>query len=113
MRASRKKPSRKIAPVIAVRLNRQLFPQMQADGSIAASVDGNFVNLGHLSPAAMERARGLTDGLPLASFAGKSAMAREVDALAHRLARHGLLVNGSVGARREAEKLGVAVADWT
>jgi phosphatidylglycerophosphatase C len=29
-----------------------------------------------------------------------------------RLARHGLLVNGSVGARREAAKLGVAVAEW-
>src|SRR6185312_2043885 len=71
--------------------NRQLSPQMQSDGSFAASVDGNLVNLGHLSPAAMERARGLTDGLPLASFAGKSAVAREVDALAHRLARHGLV----------------------
>lgn len=91
MRAPRKKPTRKIAPVIAIRLNRQLSPQMQADGSIAVSVDGNFINLGHISPAAMDRARHLTDGLPLASFAGKSAVAREVDALAHRLARHGLL----------------------
>ena len=91
MRAPRKKPTRKNAPVIAVRLNRQLSPQMQADGSITVSVDGNFINLGHLSPAAMERARGLTDGLPLAFFAGKSAIAREVDALARRLVRHGLL----------------------
>jgi SagB-type dehydrogenase family enzyme len=64
---------------------------MQADGSIAVSVDGNLINLGHLSPAAMKRARGLTDGLPLASFAGNSAIAREVDALARRLARHGLV----------------------
>ncbi|MCK1512610.1 SagB family peptide dehydrogenase [Bradyrhizobium sp. 190] len=64
---------------------------MQADGSIAASVEGYFVNLGHLSPAAMDRARNLTDGLPFASFAGKSAIAREVDVLARRLARHGLL----------------------
>jgi phosphatidylglycerophosphatase C len=30
-----------------------------------------------------------------------------------RLAGHGLLVNGSVAARREAESLGVATADWT
>ncbi len=30
-----------------------------------------------------------------------------------RLARHGFLVNGGVGARREAAKLGVTVADWT
>jgi len=91
VRAPRKKPARKIAPVIAVRLNRQLSPQMQSDGSIAASVDGNLVNLGHLSPTALERARGLTDGLPLASFAGKSAIAREVDGLVRRLARHGLI----------------------
>ena len=64
---------------------------MQSDGSIAASVDGNFVNLGHLSPAAMARARDLTDGLSLAFLAGKSAIAREVDGLVRRLGRHGLL----------------------
>ena len=88
---TRNKPARKSAPVIVVRLNRPLSPQIQSDGSIAASVDGNFVNLGHLSPAAMERARGLTDGLSLAFLAGKSAIAREVDGLVRRLGRHGLL----------------------
>ena len=91
MRAPRKKPTRKIAPVIAARSNGHFSLQMQADGSIAAAVDGHFVNLGHLSPAAMDRARNLTEGLPLASFGGKSAIAREVDILVHRLARHGLL----------------------
>jgi len=64
---------------------------MQADGSITAFVEGYSVNLGQLSAAAMDRARNLTDGLPLASFAGKSAIAREVDVLVHRLARNGLL----------------------
>ena len=91
MRAPRKKPTRKIAPVIAARLNGHFSLQMQADGSIAAFVDGYSVNLGQLSTAAMDRTRNLADGLPLASFAGKSAIAREVDALVHRLARHGLL----------------------
>ena len=91
MRAPRKKPTRKIAPVIAARLNGHFSLQMQADGSITAFVDGYSVNLGQLSTAAMDRARNLTDGLPLASFAGKSAIAREVDVLVHRLARHGLL----------------------
>lgn len=91
MRAPRKKPARKTAPVIAVRLNGHFSLQMQADGSIAAFVDGYSVNLGQLSPAAMDRARNLTDGLPLASLAGKSAIAREVDVLVRRLARHGLL----------------------
>ena len=91
MRAPRKKPTRKIAPVIAARLNGHFSLQMQADGSITAFVNGYSVNLGQLSTAAMDRARNLTDGLPLASFAGKSAIAREVDVLVHRLARHGLL----------------------
>ena len=91
MRAPRKKPTRKIAPVIAARLNGHFSLQMQADGSITAFVDGYSVNLGQLSTAAMDRARNLTDGLPLASFAGKSAIAREVDVLVRRLARHGLL----------------------
>jgi SagB-type dehydrogenase family enzyme len=91
VRAVRKKPTRKFAPVIAARLNGRFSLQMQADGSIAASVDGYFVNLGHLSPAAMDRAQNLASGLPLASFAGKSGVAREVDALVHRLARHRLL----------------------
>jgi SagB-type dehydrogenase family enzyme len=91
VRAPRKKPTRKIAPVIAIRLNGHFSLQMQADGSIAASVDGYFVNLGHLSPAAIDRARNLADGLPLASLAGKSAIAREVDVMVRRLARHRLL----------------------
>ena len=64
---------------------------MQADGSITAFADGYSVNLGQLSTATMDRARNLTDDLPRASFAGKSAIAREVDVLVHRLARHGLL----------------------
>ncbi|MGY2905869.1 SagB-type dehydrogenase family enzyme [Bradyrhizobium sp. URHC0002] len=91
MRAPRKKSTRKIAPVITARLNGHFSLQMQADGSITAFMDGYSVNLGQLSAAAMDRARNLIDGLPLASFAGKSAIAREVDVLVHRLARHGLL----------------------
>ncbi|WP_454628313.1 SagB/ThcOx family dehydrogenase [Bradyrhizobium cenepequi] len=64
---------------------------MQMDGNIAASLGDYSVSLGQFSPAAMDRARDLTTGLPLASFAGKSAVAREVDVLVHRLARQGLL----------------------
>ena len=91
MRAPRKKPTRKPAPVIHARLNSHLSLQVQADGSIAGFVNGYSVNLGQLSKAAMDRGRSLTDGLPLASFAGKSAIAKEVDVLVRRLARHGLL----------------------
>ncbi|WP_426616157.1 SagB/ThcOx family dehydrogenase [Bradyrhizobium sp. McL0616] len=64
---------------------------MQMDGNIAASLGDYSINLGQFSAAAMERARHLSTGLPLGSFAGRSILAREVDALAHRLARHGLL----------------------
>ncbi|RZN20694.1 dehydrogenase [Bradyrhizobium sp. Leo121] len=91
MRAPRKKPARKIAPVIAIRLNGRFSLQMQADGSIAAALGDYSVSLGPFSAAAMDRAGHLAAGLPLASFAGKSAVAREVDVLVHRLARHGLV----------------------
>jgi len=64
---------------------------MQADGSIAALLGDYSVSLGLFSAAAMERARLLTTGLPLASLAGRSALAREVDILVYRLAQHGLL----------------------
>ena len=64
---------------------------MQADGSIGGFANGYSINLGQLSKAAIDRARNLTEGLPLASFAGRSAIAREVDVLVRRLARHGLL----------------------
>ncbi|WFU45103.1 SagB family peptide dehydrogenase [Bradyrhizobium sp. CB82] len=64
---------------------------MQADGNITASLGDYSVSLGQFSEAAMDRARDLSTGLPLASFTGKSLLAREVDTLVHRLARQGLL----------------------
>ena len=91
MRAPGKKPTRKIAPDIAARLSHRFSLQMQPDGNIAASLGDYSVNLGQFSEAALDRARHLNTGLPLASFAGKSIVAREIDALVHRLARQGLL----------------------
>lgn len=64
---------------------------MQADGSIAAALGGYSVNLGQFSRAAIDRAGRLAAGLPLASFAGKSVLAKQIHALVQRLARHGLL----------------------
>ncbi|WP_445222456.1 SagB family peptide dehydrogenase [Bradyrhizobium sp. Pa8] len=64
---------------------------MQPDGNITAVLGDYSVNLGQFSAAAMDCARRLSTGLPLASFAGKSALARDVDALVRRLARQGLL----------------------
>ncbi|SCB51468.1 SagB-type dehydrogenase domain-containing protein [Bradyrhizobium shewense] len=91
MRAPPKKPNRKIAPDIAARLSHRFSLRMQPDGNIAASLGDYSVNLGQFSEAATDRARHLSTGLPLASFAGKSILAREIDALVHRLARQGLL----------------------
>ena len=91
MRTSRKKLPRTIAPVIAARLNGRFSLHMQADGSVAA-VSGDYsLNLGQYSRAAIERAGPLATGLPLASLAGRSIVARQVHALVQRLARHGLL----------------------
>ena len=91
MRTSRKKPTRKVAPIIAARLNGRFSLHMQADGSIAAVSGDTSLNLGQYSRAAIERAGPLATGLPLASLAGRSIVARQVHALVQRLARHGLL----------------------
>ena len=64
---------------------------MQADGSIAAALDGYSVSLGQFSAAAIDRAGHLATGLPLTSFAGKSVLASQLRVLVQRLARHGLL----------------------
>jgi SagB-type dehydrogenase family enzyme len=64
---------------------------MQADGSIAAVSNDTSVSLGQFSAAAIARAGHLATGFPLASLAGKSALARQLDALVRRLAQHGLL----------------------
>lgn len=64
---------------------------MQADGSIAAVSSDYSVNLGQFSAAAIDRAAHLATGLPLASLAGKSVLAKQLHVLVQRLARHGLL----------------------
>lgn len=77
--------------MIAARLSHHFSLQMQPDGNVSASLGDYSVSLGQFSAAAMDRARNLATGLPLASFAGKSALARELDVLVHRLARQGLI----------------------
>jgi SagB-type dehydrogenase family enzyme len=86
-----KRQTRKIASVVTARLNGRYSFHIQADGSIAASLGAYSVTLGQFGAAAMDRARLLTTGLPLASFAGKSALAGQVQTLVHRLAQNGLI----------------------
>jgi SagB-type dehydrogenase family enzyme len=92
LRAPRKKPRRKIAAsAISARLNPRVTLEAQADGTIAARFDGYFEPLGKFSAAVTERARNLTRGLPLSSFAGRSAVDQEIGLLVQRLALRGLL----------------------
>jgi SagB-type dehydrogenase family enzyme len=89
---TKKKPAPKQAmPALSARLNERVALQLQPDGSLAAVVDGYPVELGRFSAQALKHAESLHAGLPLASFAGKSARAQETAALVRRLARRGLV----------------------
>jgi SagB-type dehydrogenase family enzyme len=91
LRSASKKPARKNAPVLAARLAGRFSLQTQADGSLAAALPGYSVGLGKLTPAATAGAKKLATGISLAELAGRSAAAKELGTLVHRLARHGLI----------------------
>jgi len=106
LRAPRKKPRRKIAAsAISARLNPRVTLEAQADGTIAAGVDGYSEPLGKFSAAVTERARSLTHGLPLASFAGRNAVDREIGLLVQRLAVRGLLEYRLASAQDDADRI--------
>jgi SagB-type dehydrogenase family enzyme len=66
--------------------------EADAEGNIAARIEGYSVPLGKLSPDAKRRAQKLGAGLPLYSFSSEgNAVERELDILVRRLARRGLL----------------------
>jgi SagB-type dehydrogenase family enzyme len=92
-RAPRKKPARKpAAPALLARVNSQIALEIYANGKAGAYVDGYAVELGDISPGTVARAKGLSEGLPVASFSPARKQAdREIEALARRLARAGLL----------------------
>ena len=92
LRAPGKNTARRIsAPAMSARLGPRITLETRADGSIAAFFDGHGVGLGIFSAAAIKRAAGLRAGLPLASFAGRGAVDKEIDLLVRRLAGRGLL----------------------
>ncbi len=77
---------------LSVRISGHVTLEPRSDGKIAVSFEGYSLGLGTLSPAAADRAKELRTGLPLSSFAsGGRKVDREIEQLAHRLARHGLL----------------------
>ena len=65
--------------------------EARGDGEIAACFAGYAIGLGKFSAGAADRAQDLRTGLPLASFASGGGIDEEIDLLARRLARRGLL----------------------
>ena len=91
MRARTKQGRQKNAPAaISARLNSYFTLDAQADGSLAASMEGYSVGLGKFSAAAIEAARELHTGLALDS-SKRNKVAKEIDLLLQRLAERGLL----------------------
>ncbi|MCC6780794.1 MAG: SagB family peptide dehydrogenase [Hyphomicrobiales bacterium] len=64
---------------------------MRADGHVVARIDDHRIGLGHVSPAAADRASTLAAGLPLDAFASGHGIDQEIELLVRRLAGHGLV----------------------
>ena len=93
MRAPAKKQRQRTTPsaIFAV-ASAHIELETRADGNISAHFNGHKVELGKFSADASDRARQLRTGLPLRSFvSGRNAVDKEIDVLARRLARRGLL----------------------
>jgi SagB-type dehydrogenase family enzyme len=93
LRAPGKSRGQRIAaPAISVRLIPQVTLEAQADGKVAAAIEGYGIGLGKFSADAITRAQALHTGLALASFASDGPTPdREIDLLVRRLAQRGLV----------------------
>ncbi len=77
---------------LVARVNSQVALEIYANGKVGVYVEGEAIELGHISPGTVKRAQGLREGLPVASFSpAKTQGDQEVEAVARRLARSGLL----------------------
>jgi SagB-type dehydrogenase family enzyme len=77
---------------LSARLGTNITLDVRSDGEIAACFYGCSVDLGKFSTGAADRARNLRIGLPLNSFSsGGPNVNKEIQLLAQRLAKHGLL----------------------
>lgn len=89
---AKKNARRNTTTAVCARLSSHVTLEAQPDGSLAASFDGYTITMGRFSTAAVERAKDLRRGLALDAFSGDGdAVAKEIDVLARRLARSGLL----------------------
>jgi SagB-type dehydrogenase family enzyme len=92
LRAPGRKKARTPLTAVSARISSPVTLEVQADGTLAACLGEHRVGLGMFSAAAVERARDLRAGLPLASFSpGRRPTDKELDLLVRRLARHGLV----------------------
>jgi SagB-type dehydrogenase family enzyme len=93
LRTSEIKKGRPGAPkTVSARLSAHVTLEAHANGQITASFNGVAVELGTFSTGAAARASDLRIGVPLASFASSRRNSdKEINLLARRLARHGLL----------------------
>ena len=77
---------------LVARVNSQVALEIYANGKVGVYVDGDAIELGHISPGTVKRAQGLSEGLAVASFSpAKTQPDQEIEAVARRLARSGLL----------------------
>ena len=92
-RTPSKKQVRKVAaPVLLARVNDQVTLEVYANGKVGTYVDGYAFEIGMISPGSVKRAQGLREGLPVGSFSpARKPVDREIEALAHHLARRGFL----------------------
>jgi len=92
VRAPRKKSGRCAAATLSARLLSHITLQAQAGGDIVARFDDVSLGLGKFSAGAVERAKDLQFGLPLAAFtSGNRETDKEIHVLVRRLAGRGLI----------------------
>jgi SagB-type dehydrogenase family enzyme len=85
----------KVPATLLARLVGHVTLAADPNGKVTATIEGQALGLGTLSPGAAERVQSLRTGLPLASFAsGRRSSDKEIDRLVRRLARHGLVEYG-------------------
>jgi SagB-type dehydrogenase family enzyme len=93
LRAPGMKRGRWAAPAtLSARLGTNITLDVRSEGEIAACFYGRSVDLGKFSAGAADCAQKLSIGLPLSSFSsGGRNVDKEIQLLAQRLAKHGLL----------------------
>ena len=91
MRARSNKERRETPPSVSARLGPHVTLKAHANGKIVACFDRHSIGLGTFSTSVADCAHQLHAGLLLSSFAGGGKIAKEIDSLVRRLARHGLL----------------------